>query len=42
MADQLKGSEKVYAARQAEAFKTHNLQIRVLVFGKDMILEEED
>lgn len=39
MLDQLNGSEKVDAARQAEAFKTRNLQARVLMFGKETISE---
>jgi hypothetical protein len=42
MLDQLKGSEKVDARGQGEALKTHDLQARVLMFGKEMIFEEEN
>ena len=40
MLDQLRGSEKGYAARQAEAFKTRDLQNRVSRFGKEMFSRE--
>jgi hypothetical protein len=42
MLDQLRGSEKVDATREAEALKTRDLQTRVLMFGKEVILIEED
>ena len=42
MLDQLKGSENPYAVGHAEVLKTRNLQIRVLMFGKEMISEEEN
>ena len=42
MLDQLRGSEKGSGGRQTEAFKTRNLQARVLMFGKKMFLVEED
>ena len=42
MLDQLNGSEKGNAGRQAEALKTRNLQARVSMFGKEMISVEED
>ena len=38
MLDQLRGSEKGDAARQAEGFKTRHLQTRVLMFGKEMFV----
>lgn len=42
MLDQLKGSEKIDARRRTDAFKTRDLQTRVLLFGKEVISEEED
>jgi hypothetical protein len=42
MLDQLKGSENPDAVGHAEVLKMHNLEIRVLMFGKEVISEEEN
>lgn len=40
--DKLNGSKKVCSRRSTGRLKTHGLQDRVLMFGKEMIFEEEN